>query len=554
MQWLREQFEAIQRRLGGFDTSAKLFLGALVVILVLGLFLVAQYSGTKDYTPLAVTVAARADAERFLSERGHEFKVDGDKLLVPTEKHAAIIGQMSENGVGGGAAIDFETLLGADNPFETARQNEQRKLVIAQSVLARTISGFKGVKKATVFIAPRPPQGLGTSAVPQSASVHVTLQSGATLEQSQVDAIAALVSGSQAGMRPEHVRITDGFAERRVRAGRDRLASENLEQQMRVGETVRERIHTLLANIPGVLVSVNPQVVTKTLQATETKFGDGISVPTSESRLETATRGAAPTEAPGARPNVGMSVLDGRNASSATSEKQDTRFDTRIPATSKSEFDPTGYAVKIDVGVAVPWSYFRRVWELENPPAAGAATPAAPDDAAIGAVRDRELTRIKKLLETQVATDAIENSKKGNVEVTWFYDFDAQAAAGGSSGGAAIIEAITPTSPGGISLFKTIALGALAVLSLGMMLMMVRKASERPSLPSATELAGVPPTLEGDDADLIGEVEESTPPLEGMELDDRALQGQQMLAQLNDIVRKQPGESATLLKRWMKQG
>ena len=398
MQWLREQLELVQRRMGGLDSTARLLVGALLVVLVLTLFLVAQYSGKADMVALAVTPTAQEDAKRFLADRGYPFTIDSGKVMVPAERHGTIISQMSEQGLGGGEAIDFNALIALDNPFETLRQTEQKKLVALQNVLSRTIGGFKGVKAATVFVAPRPPQGLGASNVPQSAAVNVTMRSGDILTQTQVDAIAALVAGTQAGLKSENVKITDGASERRPRGGRDRLASENLEHQIKVGDAVRDRIQVLLANIPGVLVSVNPQVVTKTLQATETKFGEGVSAPTSESRLETNTKGATPMETPGARPNIGMSLTEARTGSTATTEKQDTRFSTRIPESSKSEFDPTGYAVKIDVGVAVPWSYFRRVWELKNTPDSGAANvkPAAPDEAAIVKVRDEELDRIKK--------------------------------------------------------------------------------------------------------------------------------------------------------------
>lgn len=553
MQWLRDQLDTVRRRMGGLDATAKLLVGALLVVMVMSLFLVAQYSGKADLVALAVTATAQDDAKRFLVERGYEYSVDAGKIMVPAERHGAIISQMGERGIGGGDAIDFNALIALDNPFETMRQSDQKKLVALQNVLSRTISGFKGVKVATVFIAPRPSQGLGATTVAQSASVHLTMRGGEVLTQSQVDAIAALVAGTQSGLKSENVKITDGESERRPRGGRDRMASENLEHQIHVGDAVRDRIQVLMGNIPGVLVSVNPQVITKTLQATETKFGEGVSAPTSESRTETQSRGAALMETPGARPNIGMSLPDSRGGSTASTEKQDTRFATRIPETQKSEFDPTGYAVKIDVGVAVPWSYFRRVWEMNARRAAGSADPATlvPDEAAIIKVRDEEIARFKILLETQITTDAIATSKKGSVEVTWYYDFDAQSTSSLGGSGAAIIEAITPGSGGG-SLLKTIALGALALVSLGMMLMMVRKAAERPEMPSASELAGVPPTLETDDVDVLGEAEESTPPMEGVELDDRSLQGQQMLAQLNDIVKNQPLETAALLKRWMK--
>ncbi len=558
MQVIRQQLETIVRRLGGLDTTAKLLVGSLLIVLIMGLFLVAQYAGGTDMMPLAVTAAAQDEAKRYLAERGYEFKEEGGKVLVPVERHEAIISQLSEQGVGGAQGIDFNALVAQDNPFETQRQTEQRKLVALQNVMARTISGFKGVKSATVFVAPRPNQGLGTSAIPQSAAVHVIMKPGETLTQAQVDAIASLIAGSQSGLKPEHVAITDGDGPRKPRFGRERLAGENLEQQVKVADNVRDRIQILLANIPGVLVSVNPQVVTKTLQSNETKFSEGVSTPTSESRLETASRGAVPADAPGVRPNVGMSLPDSNRASNATTEKSETKFSARIPETQRSEFDPTGYAVKIDVGVAVPWSYFRKVWELKNPKkdggagGTGGAGNVEPDEAAIAKIRDEEIDRIRKLLETQITTDAIENSKKGTVEVTWFYDFDGgpgAAAVGG--GGAALIEAITPGTPGG-GLVKTIALGGLALLSLGMMLMMVRKSGEKPKMPSIGELTGLPPTLETDDADLVGEADESSPPLEGMELDDESLRRQQMLTQLNDLVKSQPAEAAALMKRWMK--
>lgn len=549
MQAIRQQLDTIMRRLGGLDATAKLLVGSLLVVLVMGFFLVAQYAGRSDYIPLAVTASATEEAKRFLSERRIDHTVDtSGRILVPVTQHASIISRLSEEGVGGGGGIDFNALVELDNPFETMRQSEQKKLIALQNVLGRAISGYRGVKSATVVVAPRPPSGLGGGAVAQSASVHVTMKPNESLTQAQVDAIAQFVSGSQAGLKPEHVSITDGEGPRKARFGRERMAGENLEHQTKVAEVVRERITTLLAYIPGVLVSVNPQVVTKTRQSTETTFGEGVSAPLSESRTETSTRGATPMEAPGTRPNVGMSLSDASRASSATSERQDTRFQSRIPETQRNEFDPTGYPVKIDVGIVIPWSHFRRVWELTK----GGADGAQPDDAALAAIRDGEIDRIKRLVETQITTDSVEQSRKGVVEVTWFYDFDADLQrAGVGSGGSTIIEGLMPGSPGG-SLVKNIALGGLALVALGMMLMMVRRAGEKPRMPSASELSGLPPTLDNEDADLVGEADESNPPLEGMELDDESLRRQQMLGQLNELVRNNPSETAALLKRWVK--
>ena len=50
------------------------------------------------------------------------------------------------------------------------------------------------------------------------------------------------------------------------------------------------------------------------------------------------------------------------------------------------------------IGVAIPWSYFVKVWKLRNPAGDGAEAK-EPDEAMISAVRDEEVARIKKLVE-----------------------------------------------------------------------------------------------------------------------------------------------------------
>ncbi len=560
MQALRQQFEIIKARIADLDSTAKLLVGSLLIVLAMGLFLVAQYAGTRDLVPLAVTPAAKADVLKYLAARGIQFEEKGEQVLVPPEQRPAIISQLSEEGIGGSNAIDFNAIIALETPFDTARQAEQRKQTALQNELARTISGYRGVKSARVIISTRQNGGIGPNATAHSAMVHVTMKGSDRLTQAQVDAIASTVAGAQAGLRPEQVSISDGERQLKSRTGRDALAGENLEHQQKVAEAVRERVMALLPNIPGVVVAVNPQVLTKTVQETETKYGEGVSTPISDSRTETSTKSGTQAGAPGVATNVGMSVSPPANTgNAATSEKADTRFEAKIPGTQRSQFDPTGYPLKIDVSVAIPWSYFKRVWELRNAKAsadgAAPAADAAPDEAALAAIRDEEIARFRKLIEPQIATDAIENSKKGTVEVTWFYDFDGVYSSGNASiggGAAAVIDAIAPGSSIG-GMVKTIALGALAVVALGMMLSMVKKAADRPELPSAEELSGIPPALETEDADIVGEADESSPALEGVEIDDESLRREQMLSQINGLVKRDPIEAAGLLKRWIRE-
>ena len=559
MQALRNTLELVRARLAGLPASAKLLAGSLLVIVALGLFLIAQWSATVTSVPFAVTAAAYDEAKTFLANRGVTYEEINGRLMVPAERHAELLAGFAEQGGGEGAGIDFEGMIGLDSPFDTTRQSETKKLIALQNVLARTIGGFRNVKSATVFISPKPATPLGASRHVQTASVHVTMRAGG-LTQEQVDSIAAMIAGTQAGLKPENVAVTDGTQNYRTTFGRAGAGGENLEQSLKIADAVQQRIATLLAAIDGVRIAVNPQVVTVERKRTKTEFRDGISVPISEQSQTSEMKGASQAREPGTVPNTGMQVMSSAGGGSqSTTERSENRYLSQIPGTQETELDPTGYATKIDVGVAIPWSYFVKVWKLRNPPQEGAEAK-EPDEATLAPIRTEEIARITKLIEPLVATDAVEDAKPGTVAISWFYDFADETPApsmaanigeivlgggGGGGGGGGF-------SISGGGLIKPIGLGVLAIVSLFFMFNIAKKASVREQLPSAEELAGVPPMLESDGGDIIGEADEATPALEGMELDDDSLRRQQMLDQLNELASRDPEELSGILRRWMR--
>jgi flagellar biosynthesis/type III secretory pathway M-ring protein FliF/YscJ len=559
VQALRNTLELVRARLTGLPATAKLLAGSLLVIVALGLFLIAQWSATVTSVPFAVTAAAYDEAKTFLANRGVAYEEINGRLLVPAERHAELLAGFAEQGGGEGAGIDFEGMIGLDSPFDTTRQSETKKLIALQNVLARTIGGFRNVKSATVFISPKPATPLGASRHVQTASVHVTMRAGG-LTQEQVDSIAAMIAGTQAGLKPENVAVTDGLQNYRTTFGRAGAGGENLEQSLKIADAVQSRIATLLAAIEGVRIAVNPQVVTVERKRTKTEFRDGISVPISEQSQTSEMKGASQAREPGTVPNTGMQVMSSAGGGSqSTTERSENRYLSQIPGTQETELDPTGYATKIDVGVAIPWSYFVKVWKLRNPAQDGAEAK-EPDEATLAPIRTEEIARITKLIEPLVATDAVEDAKPGTVAISWFYDFADETPApsiaanigdivlgggGGGGGGGGF-------SVSGGGLIKPIGLGVLAIVSLFFMFNIAKKASVREQLPSAEELAGVPPMLESDGGDIIGEADEATPALEGMELDDDSLRRQQMLDQLNELASRDPEELSGILRRWMR--
>jgi len=548
VQALRNALELIRTRMAGLPASAKLLAGSLVIILVLGLFLVAQWSARSDTVPFAVQPAAYDEARTFLASRSVEFEEKNGKLYVPSSEHQSLIAGYVE--AGGSSSIDWNELVPND-PFATDAERKQRHLFAVQTVLAKVIGGFRNVKTATVLIAPKPATALGASRSAQTASVVVSMRSGA-LGQEQVDAIAAMVAGTQAGMKPEHVSVTDGAQAYRTSFGKSASTGENLERSLQVAEAVQRRIAEVLGWVPGVRISVNAQVVTTERTSTTTEFKEGVVAPLSEVSSTSESKGASASREPGVVPNTGLSIGGGAGGGSQSAvERSENKYRAEIPATRRTEVDPTGYATKIDASIAVPMSYFVGVWRLQNPAADGEADK-KPDMAAVESLRETELARIRDFVEPLIATDAVEGSKKGEVKVTWFPDF-AEApvqASIGSGIGELVLGGGGGNGAGG--LIKPIGLGVLAVVSLLFMFNIAKKASTRENLPTAEELAGVPPKLESDDAEIVGEADEATPALEGMELDDDSLRRAQMLEQLNELAQRDPTEIAGILRRWMR--
>ena len=103
-------------------------------------------------------------------------------------------------------------------------------------------------------------------------------------------------------------------------------------------------------------------------------------------------------------------------------------------------------------------------------------------------------------------------------------------------------------------LVKFVGLGGMAIVSLAMMLMMVRRATAHEELPTAEELVGFPPALAGAEVDLVGEAEELTPALEGVEIGEEQIRKQEMLEQISSMVRETPDEAAHLLRKWIRDG
>jgi flagellar biosynthesis/type III secretory pathway M-ring protein FliF/YscJ len=400
--------------------------------------------------------------------------------------------------------------------------------------------------------------GMGKGAQP-SATVSIEMDRGRAAPQHLVDSAAGLLVGAQAGLAWERVSvIVDGVA-RRVRQP-DAAGGMDAAEQFKAVEQVENRIEQKVANFFGIAnlsVTVNFKVSPERKRTRKQEYDkDVIHKPIEENERtsETATplAGNAAGDV-GAMPNVGMSIpqaVPGSPGHATTSETESkSKFQILAGSTTTEVETPAGIATPVAAAVRVPRSYITNVLRTEAPrPADPNAAIPEPDEAAIQARFRQELPDFRTAVRFASGIES-----EGAVLVSLYTDLippmPPGVIPGAPNGGGLTGTAITSLAA---AHSREIVLGGLAVVSLFMVSMMVRRAGPVVAGVAATGgLFQTPmPVLDAAEA-LAGEVGESTQMLDAMELDEDAVRAQQMLDQVSNMVQENPDASAGLVKSWL---
>ena len=549
-------FRTITTQLRGLSASARMLVATTVVILILSLLIVGMLTGGQSMQPLPIgqlTAEARTRAMNYIQTSGIPYKEENGQIFVPAEQKYAVLAGLTENQLITGEQIDFTTLMKDDSPFLSDRDKQRRYLIAKMNVLAGMISAMDGIARASVVIdEPVRPPGIGGPKVAPSASVTVASRAG-ELSPKQVDAIANLVAGAHASLKVENVAVIDASTGRAYRGrGQDEhAATRYLELKQSTERGVRDKILDRLSYIPGVRVEVNATLDAREEVQRSTTYENPKVGPLEESsRTMTSSQPTSQSEA-GVRPNVGQAVAAMSGGAKTSDERSESRTVPAFPRTERDIRDAKGYALQINATIGVPRSFLVRLHQIES-----GDDEAQPDAATLEALSTQQVERIQKEIAPLISTDAIPGAVPGSVVVSINPDFALASMNGsassmpGSASGASGMD-----NGGGLvsgNLVKIAGLGALSAISLLMMFMMVRKATVRQPLPSAEELVGIPPALQSESSDLVGEAEESAPPLEAVEVDEGALRRQQMLDQINKMAIDRPDEAANLLRKWIR--
>ncbi len=581
MEFLERTLETVRKQLGALNTTHKLLIGSVVIILLMTLFVVSQYSSKATYVEFAPgSTPAQTDInEQNLAGMGINVKRDGDKLLIRTEDKNRAFAALGEAGkLPNDKAILFENILQKQSWTNSRQQNEQLYNSALQNELAARISDFRAVKSAAVFLDIPEMAGFGAQMRKPSASVTVTTDSGAPMDQATVDAVARFVAGSRAGLTIDRVSVIDAVLgrERKPTTDEDALPTTYLEHAGKIEGQTREKVAELLSYIPGVVVAVTAHVdVTRSKSEIKTNMPEKQGT-IAMRKKETETTTSSTMASKGAEAGFSANqTADINRGGGSPGNKNDTNtttteYENHVGTRTETVLDPRGHATMVAVSVNVPRGFVASLIKPATDAPATEEKKAPTDDEVL-----QRFTQVKKDIidsltphvramitqaNSTLSGDDVKKIVSESIDVAMI-PVDVPMLAGGAPGMLGSLGAVLGTGPSGGTLGSIfgggvgglIDKGILVVLSiaaLGMMFTMVKKAGKRTEMPTAEELVGLPPALESE-GDIMGEAAEGEVAMTGIEVDDAQMQNKKVLEQVAQMVEQSPESSSKLLNRWI---
>ncbi len=205
----------------------------------------------------------------------------------------------------------------------------------------------------------------------------------------------------------------------------------------------------------------------------------------------------------------------------------------------------------ITATVSIPQSYFEE--------RAKKSAEDKPDETAIQAITELEIPKIKQNVMRALGLSETEDENLVVVNTYWAGAYEA-GGGNGLGGGAAetAAEAEGKSMANMVGRYgKHIAISSLAMLSLFMVLMMVRKAGgpvEMTEEEATTMIAGPKPldVLSVEESN-IAEATDANGLLEGFELGDDEIRSHQVLEQIREMVKTSPEMATKLVRKWIAQ-
>jgi len=555
MEFLRKLFLQTRSHLKGMTLSQRLAIGSCVALVAVALLWLMTWAGRAEMVPLldqALTAQELAPIQQQLEALGAKYEVVGESILVPAEGRLRLQAQLAQrDALPKDISLTFNKLIENSSPWLSMDEQAWRRNVALGNELSRVLREFEGVRDARVFLDKSTKRMFGAPSVTPTASVFVKLAAGKPLDQDRVFALASFVSRAVAGLDVSNVQVTDfttGISQN-VRKSAEGMAFDDLDDRRKKEHYFADKIKELLAHVPGLQVAVHAELDPKSEQVTKQEHGKA--VPTRERSEEMTQISGGPAAEPGVVSNVSpMAAVAAGAGNKMEKTVRETELDGKASTTLTTTETPRHGLKSLSASVNVPRSYLAAIYKEQN----GGKEP-TDEDLNGAASTKKTLTAIERQ-----ANRALGVAEGGTsiVAVDWFHD------------SATIVFSPTAEATAGQGAIEYVrqygskaGLGFLAVMSLVLMLMMVRRVGEGSILPGESPPPKIRVIRSGRSrADQqvepmqvgtapIGEAEVSEHLLVGKEVDAKTLRTQKVIEQVGELIKEDVEASVSILQRWI---
>ncbi|MCD1190808.1 flagellar basal-body MS-ring/collar protein FliF [Vibrio cholerae] len=245
----------------------------------------------------------------YLDQQKQQYKLDGNTILVPVSDYNSLKLSMVRAGLNQNRQAGDEILM-QDMGFGVSQRLEQERLKLSRErQLAKAIEDMRQVNKARVLLA-LPKQSVFVRHNQEaSASVFLTVRTGANLKQEEIDAVVDMVASAVPGMKPSRVTVTDQHGRLLSSGSQDpvsaaRRKEQELEKQQE--EALRGKIDSVLIPILGLgnyTAQVDIELDFSAVEQTRKVFDPNTPATRSEYTLEDYNNGNVVAGVPGALSN-----------------------------------------------------------------------------------------------------------------------------------------------------------------------------------------------------------------------------------------------------------
>lgn len=556
MDFVNKAYAQLAELFRSLSPGTRIVGGLLLAAIAVSVFYLFQYrvSGGEEYlldgrpfSSSEMTAIETAFAKAGLSQS----EIVGSRIRIPGGKKDVYLAALADNNA---LPADFyrhlDEATAADNPFASAKSMEMRRWNAKQKELALIISRMRGIDSATVQFDEEAKGGLSRQKH-KTAMVAVQTAGGA-LEQEQVRAIKNVIASAYAGLDRQSITITDmtsglSYGGAIGPGGVPEDESIYASHKQKFERDWQQKVANQLSMIPGVVVGINVELTPELEHSSQSVKLDPkpVTLQASEATTEKTTQAPQVAGRPGAQANgVGnQPVAISATSSSPASSMTETRSETQnipgyqVETIGKSPLIPT----MVTASIEVPTSYFLQVWRQRNPPVAGTEAK-APDPAELAKVETETVNRIKETVRNLLPPVAQGTNPYPHVVVSTYTDLPTAPAS--------IPSLAANTTAWLADNWQTLAVIGVGLISLLMLRSMVRSpalpAGAQPSATASDQAHGSRAT----DSDTPEEKAESGP-TQTLKIRFKATGGQDLKAELHEIVKDNPDAAANILRSWI---